>query len=120
MLTVLLTLGTCAVGVITIVVLSLYVCVSVTTKSAAYLIYMSKTRYHRVLYGIFKVFVMWLSLKTLCLKVQASFADCHYLPRFLTSSQWTDGTAMASFEHKECVQFDSTYNTTDLPLIRAR
>ena len=41
---------------------------------------------------------------TLRSKVLTSFADCHCLPRFLTSSQWTEGTAMASFQWKECVQ----------------
>jgi hypothetical protein len=43
----------------------LSVCVSVTTRSAAYLIFMWKTKFHRVLYGVSKVFVVWLSLKTL-------------------------------------------------------
>ena len=31
----------------------LSVCLSVTTKSAAYIVYTSKTRYHRVLHGVF-------------------------------------------------------------------
>ena len=73
---------------VTVVVLSVYVsvCLSVTIKSAAYLVYTSKTRCRRVLYGVFKVFVVWLSLKTLRSKVLASFADCHCLPHFLMSS----------------------------------
>ena len=89
---------------VTVVILSLCVCVcvcvclSVITKSAAYLVCTSKTRCHRVLYGVFKVFVMWLSLKTLRSRVLASFADCHCLPRFLMSSQWTEETAIASFQ----------------------
>ena len=40
------------------------VCLSVTTKSATYLVYTSKFRCHRVLYDVFKVFVVWLLLKT--------------------------------------------------------
>ena len=51
------------------------VCLSVTTKSAAYLVCTSKTRCHRVLYGVFKVFVVWLLLKMLRSKVLVSFAN---------------------------------------------
>jgi hypothetical protein len=52
---------------VTVVVLSVCVCVclSVTTKSATYLVYTWKTRCHRVLYDVFKDFVVWPSLKTL-------------------------------------------------------
>ena len=56
---------------VTVVVLSVYVCVylsvclSVTMKSATYLVYTSKTRCHRILYGVFKAFVVWFSLKML-------------------------------------------------------
>ena len=41
------------------------VCQSVTTKSAAYLVFTSQTKFYRVLYGVFNVFTVWLSLKTL-------------------------------------------------------
>ena len=54
------------------------VCLSVTTKSATYLVYTWKTRYHRVLYGVFKDFVVSLSLKTLHSRVMASFAGHHH------------------------------------------
>jgi hypothetical protein len=57
---------------VTVVVLC--VCLSVTTKSCTYLVYTWETRCHRVLYGVFKVFVVWLSLKTLRSRVMASFA----------------------------------------------
>ena len=40
------------------------VCLSVTTKSATYLIYTPNARYLRVLYGVLKVSVVWLLLKT--------------------------------------------------------
>ena len=73
----------------------LFVC---TTKSATYLVYTPKTRYHRVLYGVFKVFFMWLQLKMLHSKVLASFAHCHCLPRFVMSSQWAEETAVGSFQ----------------------
>ena len=69
-----------------LVVLSVCVCVSVTTKSAAYLVYTSKAKCHRVLYSVFKIFVLWLSLKTLRLKVLESFTDYHCLHLFLRSS----------------------------------
>jgi hypothetical protein len=58
---------------VTVVILS--VCLSFTTKYATYLVYTWKTRCHRVLYGVFKVFVVWLSLKMLRSRVMASFAD---------------------------------------------
>ena len=54
-------------------------------------------------YVVFKVCVVWLSLKTLRSKVLASFADRHCLPCFLTRSRWTEETAMASFQREECV-----------------
>ena len=86
-------------GRVTVVVLS--VCLSVATKSAAYLVY-TKTRCHRDFLRRFKVFVVWFSLKTLHSKVLASFADCHCFPRFLTSSRWTKGTAMVSSQREKC------------------
>ena len=48
----------------------------------------------------FQGFVVWPSLKTLCSTVLASFLDCHCLPRFLTSSRWTEETAIASFQRE--------------------
>ena len=77
------------------------ICLSVTTLAAAYLIYTLKVRCHGVLYGAFKVFIVWLLLKTLRSKVLASFADHHCS---VTSSQWAKETAMASFQLEECVQ----------------
>ena len=77
------------------------VCVS-TTKSATYLVYTSKTKCHRVLYDVFKVFVVWLSLKTLCSRVLASFAGHHRLPCSPVTSRWTKETAVTSFQHEEC------------------
>ena len=62
------------------------VCVSVTTKFATYLVYMSNLHCRKILYDVFKVFVMWLSLKTPRSKVLASFADHDYLSHFLVSS----------------------------------
>jgi hypothetical protein len=38
-----------------------------------YLVYTPKTMCHRVLYSVFKVFIVWLSLKTLRSRVLASF-----------------------------------------------
>ena len=99
---------------VTVVVLS--VCLSITTKSAAHLVYALKSRCHRVLFGVFKVFVVWLSLKTLCSKVLASFANRHCLPHFLTKSRRTEETVMGSFKCKECVQL-AIEPTTQLTLI---
>ncbi len=59
---------------VTVVIGSFYlsVCLSVATKSAAYLVYTLKVRCRRVLCGVFKDFVVWLSLKTLPSRVLAS------------------------------------------------
>ena len=51
------------------VCVSLSVCLSVTMLAATYLIYTSQVRCHRVVYGIFKILVVWLLLKTLHSKV---------------------------------------------------
>ena len=77
------------------------ICLSATTKSATYLIYMLKTRCHRVLYGVFKIFVAWLSLKTFCSSL-ASFAGHCHLPCSPTTSQRTKETAITSFQCEEC------------------
>ena len=93
---------------IMVVVFCVCMCVSVCllprTKSATYLVYMSKRRCCGVLHGVFKIFVVWLSLKLLRSKVLAWFANHHCLPHFLTSSQWTKETPMASFQCKEYIQ----------------
>ena len=70
----------------------------VTMMATTYLLYTLKIRCHRVLYGVFKVFFVWLSLKPLCSKVLASFADHDRLSRFLMNSLWTEETVMASFQ----------------------
>ena len=58
--------------------------------------YLLKTMFHRVLYGVFKLFVVWLSIKTLRLIVLVSFTGHCHLPRSLASLQWTKETAMTS------------------------
>ena len=91
----LLTLGACARG--TVVSLCVCVCVcmcmcvylSVTTLTAAYIILKSKVRYHRGLHGVLNICNVWLSLKTLCSKVMASFTYHGCLPHSLTSSRRT-------------------------------
>ena len=45
------------------------VCLFVTMLAATYLVYMSQVRCHRVVYGVFKILVVWLLLKMLCSKV---------------------------------------------------
>ena len=54
-----------------VTVVILCVCVSVTMLAATYLVYTSQVRFRRVLYGIFKVLVVWLSLKMLRSRVLA-------------------------------------------------
>ena len=59
---------------------------------------MSQRKFYRVLYGVFNVFTVWLSLKTLRSRVLAPFAGHRYLPRSLASFRRTNETAMASFQ----------------------
>ena len=66
-----LTLGACTRGTVVVLCVSL----SVTILAATYLIYTSKVRGHRILYGIFKILIVWLLLKMLHSKVLASFAE---------------------------------------------
>ena len=44
---------------------SVCVCLSVTMLAATYPVYTSQVRCHRVVYGIFKISVVWLLLKML-------------------------------------------------------
>lgn len=74
---------------VTIIVLS--VCLSNTTKSAAYLVCTSNTMGCRILYDVFKDFVMWLSLKTLYSRVLSSIIDFLVTAAFL--APW-HGTAV--------------------------
>ena len=87
---------------VTVVVLCVCVCVSVclsvTTKSAAYLVFTSQTKFYRVLYGVINVFTVWLSLKTLHSIVLASFAGHRCLPRSLANFRRPNETAMTSFQ----------------------
>ena len=54
-----------------------------------------------VILWYFQVFVMWLSLKILCLRVLASFAGHRRLSRSLASFQWIkEITTMAFFNSK--------------------
>ena len=96
----LLTLGACAVGLQFLV--CVWVCLSVTTLAATYLVFKSQMKCHKVLYGVFNTCtctcIVWILLKTLRSKVLASFAvhDCHSC--FLTSFPLTEETARASFQ----------------------
>ena len=67
------------------------------------------------------VLVVWFTLKTICSTVLTSFADHSYLPCSLKSSRWTKETTMAFFSvQRVCTVSDSSYVTTDLPLITAQ
>ena len=83
--------------------------------AATYLVYTSQVRFHRVIYAVIKVLVVWLSLKTLCSKVLTWFSDHNCLAGFMTRSRWTKETAMASFQQDWCVEV--VVAPTDLLLI---
>ena len=76
--------------------------------------------YIGVLYGVFKVFVVWLSLKTLRSKALASFADHYYLP-CSCYELLMDKRDSNSFLLKQRVYTVSnrSYDTTDSSLITA-
>ena len=69
------------------------------------LLHMLKTRCHRVLYGVLKVFVMWLSLKTLRSNVLASIATAFFTS--LQAPEESDGF----FQCEVCVQLPTTQLT---------
>ena len=105
--------------VILCVCVCMSVCLSVTTKSATYLIYTWKARYLRVLYGIF---VVWLSPKMLCSRIMASFAGhCHFLAPCSELSMFlsTKGTTMASFQLEEYTCSNRSNNITGSSIILA-
>ena len=61
-------------------------CVSVTALAGTYLVYKSKVRCYKVPYGVSNLCIVWISLKTLCSPVLASFAYNRCPPRSLRSS----------------------------------
>ena len=63
-----------------------------------YLVCTSRIRCHWVLCGVFKICIVWLSLKILCSNILVAFADHLCLLRFLMSSWWTKEIVMASFQ----------------------
>ena len=71
----LLTLGACA----RVTVVGLCVILSVTTLAASYLVYESNLRCCKVPYGVPNVWFVWISQKTLCSPVLASFANSKLL-----------------------------------------
>ena len=93
------------------------VCLCVTTKSAAYLIFTSPAKFYRVLYGVFNVFTVWLSLKMLRSRVLAPFSGHCRLPCSLASFQRTNETVMASFQLKKYMVGYRSNNTTGSSLI---
>ena len=54
-------------------------CVSVTELTATYLVCESKVRRYKIPYGVPNACIVWISPKTLCSPVLASFADSKVL-----------------------------------------
>ena len=95
------------------------VCLSVTTKSAAYLVFTSQTKFYRVLYGVFNVFTVWLFLKTLRSRIMVSFAGLAPLPSSLPGELSTakrDSDGFFSARKVYMVSYRSN-NTTGSSLI---
>ena len=62
-------------------------CVSVCYHEICCLPRFYVAKFYRVLYGVFKVFVVWLSLKTLCSRVLVPFDGHRRLPRELSTDK---------------------------------
>ena len=58
---------------------SVCVCLSVTTLAATYLVYESRLLRYKVPYGVPNAWFVWISQKTICSPVLASFADLSFL-----------------------------------------
>ena len=86
------------------------VCLSVTTKAATYLVNSSKVRWHRVLYGVYMVWLCGFS-KNVSFK---SFGVICWplLPSLLPDDLLMDKkkkAVMASFQHEECAHLAIIY-----------
>ena len=88
---------------VTVVVLCVSLCLSVTTKSVAYLVFTSQTKFYRFFCGVFNIFTAWLSLKMLRSRGMASFAGHHFLPRSLANFWRPNEIAMASFQFEKYI-----------------
>ena len=64
-----------------------FVCLSVTTLAATYLVCKSKVQYCKVPYGIPNACIVWIPLRTLCSLVLTSFADGKLLNFFPSGTQ---------------------------------
>ena len=73
---------------------------SVTMLAATYLVYTSQVRFHRGVYGVFKILVVWHLLKMFG------------LPSWLLDDD--DELSMDKRDRLVCRDSDSPYNTTDL------
>ena len=96
-----------------------FVCVSVTTKSATYLAYALKIRYHRVLYGVFKVYVVCMALaKNVSFKNSGIICQSPLLfslpDEFPRDRRDSDGFVSTKLVSRPST---SSYNETDLSLI---
>ena len=67
----------------------LCICVSVTKLAATYLVCGSKVQLCKVPYDVPNTCIAWISLKTLCPPVLASFADAKLLDFFPASASMT-------------------------------
>ena len=89
------------------------VCVSVTMLTATYLVFSSKFTCHLAFCAAFKVYIMWISAKTLCSKVMATFGDHLCLLCFLDKRD-SDGFFWSRLVRRTT---NSSYNSTDSSLV---
>ena len=82
--------------------------------TATYLVYKFKMRYHRALYGVFKIYTVWILLKMLGCKVLVLFA----YHRWQTSSQRTGGTVIDYLQDRKCA-CSSTAPTQVLTVVQS-
>ena len=94
----------------------MYICLSVIVLAATYLVYMLKMGVPLISYSVLKIRIVWILLKSLCLKVLATFADHLYLLHFLANSvNKRDSNDLLS--RRLVGRFsDMSYNSTDSSL----
>ena len=81
-----------------------WVSVSAPLLAAIYLVYEYWVQWYKVPYGVLNACIVWISLKTLCSPVMASFAHHRCLSRSPTSCWWTEETAMGSYHDEVCLR----------------
>ena len=83
--------------------------------TATYLVYKCKMRYHRVLYGVFKIYTVWILLKTLGCKVLELFVYHRWHHDEQEEQQWIHYETESVHVHQQLLQKVLTVVQRKLP-----